>query len=181
MYSTSIRATEPYRPEAPELTFYSMPEVPAITRFTTLPYMSRIFTPTQSPIRTSAPLIVWPLGTPLEILNTPKAVRRTPQEFIQGVNTAATQVSAKVADKGTQVDGEDQLITELRRLSRVIDESTRASVDAARRASDVLQEVRRIERSIRTAVRNTETADGEPLRNKLISINNLIIMRNIHL
>ncbi|KAH3818526.1 hypothetical protein DPMN_120247 [Dreissena polymorpha] len=42
-----------------------------------------------------------------------------PQVFTQGV--AATHVSAKEADKATQVDGEDQLITELRRLSRVID------------------------------------------------------------
>ncbi|KAH3852576.1 hypothetical protein DPMN_095087 [Dreissena polymorpha] len=65
MYSPSIRATAPYRPEAPELTFYNMPEVPAITRFTTLPNTSRIFTPTQSPIMTSAPLIVCPPGTPL--------------------------------------------------------------------------------------------------------------------
>ncbi|KAH3818525.1 hypothetical protein DPMN_120246 [Dreissena polymorpha] len=53
MYSNSpsTRVTEPYRPEAPELTFYSMPEVPAITRFTTFPHTSRIFTPKSSPIR----------------------------------------------------------------------------------------------------------------------------------
>ncbi|KAH3876925.1 hypothetical protein DPMN_000777 [Dreissena polymorpha] len=155
-----------------------MPEVPAITRFTTLPHNSRIFTPTQSPIRIAAPLIAWPPGVPLldEILNTPKADRRTPQVFIQGVNTAAMQVSAEVAEKATQEDSEDQLITELRRLSRVIDKSTRASVDAARRASDVLQEVRRIERSMRTALRQTDTADGEPLRKKLT--NNPITMRN---
>ena len=99
--------------------------------------------------------------------------------FIQGVNT--TQVSAEVVDKATQVDGEDQLITELQRLSSVIDESTRASVDAARRASDVLQEVRRIECSMRTALRQTDTGDGESLRQKLKNINNLIMMRNIHL
>ena len=101
--------------------------------------------------------MVWPPGTPLldEILN-----------IHQGVNTAATQVAAEVADKATQVDGEDQMITELRRLSRVIDESTRASVDAARRANEVLQEVRRIERSMRTALRQTDAADGEPLRKK---------------